>query len=107
MMLNRGYKEVYQIDGGIVKYGQKYKNDGLWEGKLYVFDNRMVTAFDESAEDIGDCATCDNKTSEFANCDNMKCNKLIVMCSECQATVKKCPVCKSEELALRVRDVAA
>lgn len=38
-MKNKGFKEVYQIDGGIVKYGETYKDDGLWEGKLYVFDN--------------------------------------------------------------------
>lgn len=43
MMKKRGFKEVYQIDGGIVKYGQKYGDDGLWEGKLYVFDGRLVT----------------------------------------------------------------
>ena len=38
LMVNRGYKEVYQIDGGIVKYGEAFKDNGLWEGKLYVFD---------------------------------------------------------------------
>ena len=41
LMLNRGFREVYQIDGGIVRYGEKYGNDGLWEGSLYVFDKRM------------------------------------------------------------------
>ena len=34
LMKNRGFKEVYQMDGGIVKYGEKYKDDGLWEGSL-------------------------------------------------------------------------
>jgi UPF0176 protein len=43
LMKNRGFTEVYQMDGGIVKYGEKYADDGLWEGSLYVFDNRMVT----------------------------------------------------------------
>src|SRR5690606_15217464 len=41
LMKNRGFKEVYQIDGGIVKYGEKYGDDGLWEGNLYIFDGRM------------------------------------------------------------------
>ena len=31
-MKNRGFEEVYQMDGGIVKYGEKYGDDGLWEG---------------------------------------------------------------------------
>lgn len=30
-MKNRGFEEVYQIDGGIVKYGEAYGDDGLWE----------------------------------------------------------------------------
>lgn len=45
LMKNRGFKEVYQIDGGIVRYGEKFGNDGLWEGSLYVFDKRMHTEF--------------------------------------------------------------
>lgn len=32
MMKKRGFKEVYQIDGGIVKYGEKFGDDGLWKG---------------------------------------------------------------------------
>lgn len=103
LMIQRGYKEVYQIDGGIVKYGEKFKDDGLWEGKLYVFDGRMVEGFSDKAEDIADCVSCDNKTSEFANCDNITCNQLIIMCSDCQAKARYCPICKSEDLVLRTR----
>jgi UPF0176 protein len=84
LMKNRGYEEVYQMDGGIVKYGEKYKNDGYWEGKLYVFDGRMVTAFDESAEDLGSCVHCSAKTSNFENCVNKMCNKLMLVCGDCQ-----------------------
>ena len=36
MMKKRGFTDVYQIDGGIVKYGEKYGDDGLWEGSLRV-----------------------------------------------------------------------
>jgi UPF0176 protein len=42
LMINRGFKEVYQIDGGIVKYGEVYGDDGLWEGSLRVFDSILV-----------------------------------------------------------------
>jgi UPF0176 protein len=34
IMKNRGFKEVYQIDGGIVRYGETFRNKGLWEGSL-------------------------------------------------------------------------
>lgn len=83
MMRNRGYKEVYQMDGGIVKYGEKYGNEGYWEGKLYVFDGRLVTAFSEDAEDIGICSQCEKKTSRFTNCANAKCNKHLLICQDC------------------------
>lgn len=36
LMKNRGFKEVYQIDGGIVRYGEEFGDDSLWEGSLYV-----------------------------------------------------------------------
>ena len=83
LMKNRGFKEVYQLDGGIVKYGQMYGSDGLWEGKLHIFDNRMVTAFSPEAEDIGDCIHCDGKTSNYINCANKQCNKLVLVCEGC------------------------
>lgn len=92
MMLNRGFKEVYQIDGGIVKYGETYGDDGEWEGKLHIFDNRMKTQFSDKSRDIGQCSHCNNKTSRYINCDNVACNKLVLVCSDCelQSFCKNC-----------------
>jgi UPF0176 protein len=82
MMLNRGFKEVYQMDGGIVKYGEKYADDGLWEGKLFVFDDRMQIGFSDKAKDIANCENCGKKTSHQINSTNIR-RKLHVMCEEC------------------------
>jgi UPF0176 protein len=82
MMLNRGFKEVYQMDGGIVKYGEKYADDGLWEGKLFVFDDRMQMGFSDNAKDIASCEKCGKKTSHQINSTNIR-RKLHVMCEEC------------------------
>lgn len=90
MMKKRGFKEVYQIEGGIVKYGEKYKDDGLWEGKLYVFDSRLVTQFSEKAKDIGHCIHCDARTSNFINCANNACNNLVLICLNCQKHQAAC-----------------
>jgi UPF0176 protein len=49
VMKNRGFKEVYQIDGGIFTYGQKFGDDSHWEGSLYTFDNRMSIEFSDKA----------------------------------------------------------
>lgn len=83
LMKNRGFKEVYQIDGGIVKYGEKFGDDGLWEGSLYVFDGRMNHKFSSSAKDIGECVHCKGKTSNFENCANKACNRLVLVCQNC------------------------
>ena len=93
LMKNRGFKEVYQMDGGIVKYGEKYGDDGLWEGSLYVFDGRMATKFSENSKDIGDCTHCGDKTSNFENCANKACNKLVLLCDACKSS-DLCTRCK-------------
>jgi UPF0176 protein len=89
MMLNRGYKEIYQMDGGIAKYGEKYADDGLWEGKLFVFDDRMQMGFSDNAKDIAECEKCGNKTSNLVNSSNIR-RKLHVVCEECarERTIK-------------------
>lgn len=82
MMKNRGYDEVYQMDGGIVKYGEKYGDNGLWEGKLFVFDDRMQVGFSEDAKDIAECEICGKTTSHQVNSTNVR-RKLHVMCRTC------------------------
>lgn len=95
LMKNRGFKEVYQIDGGIVKYGEKYGDDGLWEGALHIFDDRMTHRFSDKSKDIGECSYCLGKTSRYINCGNISCNKLILVCDECdQKTL--CAACSGQ-----------
>ncbi len=90
LMKKRGFKDVYQLDGGIAKYGETYKDDGLWQGKLYVFDKRMSLAFSEKSKDIGSCSHCRNVTSNFINCANKSCNELIVVCQKCADITSYC-----------------
>jgi UPF0176 protein len=82
-MKNRGFKDVYQMDGGIVKYGEKYGDDGLWEGSLYVFDDRMGVEFSDHATVIGACIHCGSKTSNYENCALKSCNELVLICDDC------------------------
>lgn len=83
LMKNRGFNDVYQVDGGIVKYGEKYADEGLWQGSLYIFDGRMNHRFSEKSKDIGQCVHCDAKTSNYENCADTSCNKLILICKDC------------------------
>jgi UPF0176 protein len=92
IMKKRGFKDVYQIDGGIVKYGEKYGDDGFWEGSLYIFDDRMNHKFSDKAKDIGICVHCQGNTSNFENCSNKTCNKLVLVCENC-ANYDLCEIC--------------
>lgn len=104
LMKNRGFKEVYQIDGGIVKYGEKYGDDSLWEGSLYVFDKRMDVTFSDHAKTIGICTKCGAKTSNFENCAYKPCNKLVLMCESCHDKDDTCsPECSAN---LQVQNIS-
>jgi UPF0176 protein len=83
-MINRGFKEVYQIDGGIVKYGETYGDDGLWEGSLRVFDDRMTVDFSDHAKVIGVCSHCEGPTNNYENCAWANCNDLVLICLNCK-----------------------
>ena len=84
MMKKRGFSDVYQIDGGIVKYGEAYGDDGLWEGSLRVFDDRMTVNFSDHTKTIGECTHCSSKTSNFENCAFANCNDLVLICETCK-----------------------
>lgn len=88
MMKKRGFKDVYQIDGGIVKYGEAYGDDGLWEGSLRVFDNRMTVEFSDHTKTVGECTHCSGKTSNFENCALAECNDLVLICENCKENPK-------------------
>ncbi len=96
LMKNRGFKDVYQMDGGIVKYGEKYGDDGLWEGSLHIFDGRMAHRFSDKSVDIGECVHCSGKTSRFINCIDASCNRLVLVCERCEAQTF-CEQCSSTE----------
>jgi UPF0176 protein len=98
LMKNRGFKEVYQIDGGIVKYGEKFGDDSLWEGSLYVFDKRMNTEFSDHAKTIGVCVHCGGNTSNFENCAYKPCNNLVLICESCHTKNDTCSAECAEKL---------
>ena len=80
-MRDRGFSEVYQVDGGIVKYGEAFGNDGLWEGSLAVFDGREAVDFAPGAAVIGRCRVCDAPSNTVANCADPQCPHRFVVCS--------------------------
>ncbi len=96
LMKDEGFKDVYQLDGGIVKYLEAYGDDGLWICSLFVFDERMSLNASDHTRIIGECTHCQNKTSNYVNCANKACNKLLLACESCAGDEFYCRICQPE-----------
>lgn len=85
-LISQGFKDVYQLSGGIVSYMEKYPNEDF-EGKLYVFDGRVAMGFytdDSKHKVIGRCEACGIASENFVNC-RLGCKKKFILCLDCQA----------------------
>lgn len=90
LMKNRGFKDVYQLDGGVINYGLK-EGGKHWNGKLFVFDDRLtVPISDEKTPVIGKCHDCGCAIEDYYNCANMDCNELFLSCRECLKAQEGC-----------------
>jgi len=83
VMKNRGFKEVYQIDGGIVTYGNKFGDDSHWEGSLYTFDDRISIEFSKDFKKIAKCELCKEPAYRYYDCPNVPCNSINLLCENC------------------------
>ncbi|KAB1654571.1 rhodanese-related sulfurtransferase [Pseudoclavibacter chungangensis] len=83
LMRERGFERVYQLDGGIVRYGERFGNDGLWQGALTVFDAREHVTFGPGEAMLGRCRGCGAPTHRLRNCDDPACRERLVVCEAC------------------------
>lgn len=90
LMKQRGFRDVYQLDGGIATYGEVFGDDGLWEGSLYVFDDRMTMDFSDHAAVIGVCDGCGTSTSDVVDCSDVSCVQQMVRCASCASADAGC-----------------
>lgn len=85
-MKYRGFKEVYQLEGGIIHYANQIKAKGLqnkFHGKNFVFDERLGEHI--SSEIISKCHQCGAPCDTHTNCANVACNLLFIQCPACKA----------------------
>ncbi len=86
VMISRGFQEVYQIDGGVVRYCEEFADRGFWHGALFVFDERLFQEYGQDPEVLGRCERCRTPTSRYYNCANLECRALILLCDDCAAS---------------------
>ncbi len=83
-LMKKGFKDVYQLHGGMHKYMEKFPGEDFL-GTLYTFDNRVTMDFGGDREVVGKCFACGAKSERCENCSNKSCNKRLVCCENCLA----------------------
>jgi UPF0176 protein len=79
-----GFSHVYQLKGGILKFGEEFP-DTYWEGKCFVFDDRIAIDLNKNNSDIlNGCELCNKKAESYINCHNLDCDRLFSCCDECK-----------------------
>ena len=94
-MLYNGFKNVFHLEGGIINYANKVKEENLenkFKGKNFVFDDRLGERV--GAEVISHCHQCGKPCDTHINCKNDGCHLLFIQCDDC---AKKYDGCCSEE----------
>ncbi|MRX46982.1 oxygen-dependent tRNA uridine(34) hydroxylase TrhO [Pedobacter puniceum] len=83
LLLHEGFKDVYQLHGGIIKYGKEAGGKDF-EGKCYVFDNRIAVDVNSvNPVVVSTCRNCGKTTPKMINCANPECNEHFTQCDEC------------------------
>ena len=96
---HKGFKNVYQLEGGIIEYAKQVKNQGLknkFIGKNFVFDERRSEAISDDV--IASCHQCGSACDEHINCANEGCHLLFIQCPSCAEKFDNC--CSSDCAAI-------
>ena len=82
-LIDKGFKDVAQLEGGIITFCQQYPGT-VWEGKCFVFDKRLISSVDSGNAPMTKCLYCDIPCDLYRNCKIAKCNALINLCTRCE-----------------------
>ncbi|MBT1686418.1 oxygen-dependent tRNA uridine(34) hydroxylase TrhO [Dawidia soli] len=94
-MKHIGFKNVFQLNGGIIKYAQEIKEKGLGSkfiGKNFVFDERLGERITNDI--IAVCHQCGKPCDDHTNCKNDGCHLLFIQCEDCKQQYNNC--CSAE-----------
>jgi UPF0176 protein len=88
---HKGFKNVFQLDGGIINYVRQINEEGLenkFIGKNFVFDQRRSERISEDV--IAQCHQCGQPADLHTNCANDACHLLFIQCEDCKAKMENC-----------------
>ena len=90
-MKYKGFKNVFQLEGGIIRYARQIKEYNLenkFIGKNFVFDERLSEKITEDI--ISHCHQCGAPADSHTNCKNHGCHLLFIQCEECNRRYDGC-----------------
>ncbi len=90
-MKHLGFKNVYHLEGGIIKYARDAKMKGLknkFKGVNFVFDERLAERISDDV--ISQCHQCGEPFDKHTNCANLGCHILFIQCPKCQVNYSNC-----------------
>ncbi|GGZ43400.1 oxygen-dependent tRNA uridine(34) hydroxylase TrhO [Mesonia mobilis] len=88
---HKGFKNVFQLEGGIIEYTRQVRDNELenkFIGKNFVFDHRRAEKISEDV--IAQCHQCGKPCDTHVNCANEACHLLFIQCEECAAKMDNC-----------------
>lgn len=88
---HQGFKNVFQLEGGIIEYTRQIKEEGIeskFIGKNFVFDHRLGERITDDI--IAQCHQCGKPCDNHTNCANDACHLLFIQCDECKAAMENC-----------------
>lgn len=88
---HQGFKNVYQLEGGIIEYTRQIREQSLeskFIGKNFVFDNRLGERITDDV--IAHCHQCGKPCDTHTNCKNDACHLLFIQCDECAKKMHNC-----------------
>ena len=105
-LLHNGFPNVYHVEGGIIEYTRKAKEQGLdlkFRGKNFVFDERMGERITDDV--LAKCHQCGQPCDNHVNCANDNCHQLFIQCPNCAIEYEKCCTPECVEIAKLPADV--
>lgn len=87
----KGFPNVHQLEGGIIKYASDVKEQGLenrFKGVNFVFDERLAERISDDV--IAQCHQCGMPFDHHTNCRNEGCHILFIQCDACKAKYENC-----------------
>ena len=86
---HKGFKNVFQLEGGIIDYTRQVKQEGIenkFIGKNFVFDHRRAEKITDDV--VSNCHQCGEACNEHTNCANEACHLLFLQCDSCSEKMK-------------------